>query len=119
MNRPEDVTWEFGSFRLDTEQRLLLRNEEVVPLSRKAVEILLLLVERHGQLVEKEELMRTVWPDAFVEDPREAVRQVEELMRTRRIRTLCVHGDNPQALAFVRALREALTSARFTIAPFA
>jgi 5-oxoprolinase (ATP-hydrolysing) subunit A len=48
-------------------------------------------------------------PDAFVHDPQEAVHQVDELMRTRHIRTLCVHGDNPQALAFVRQLREALT----------
>lgn len=47
-------------------------------------------------------------PDAFMEDPQQAVRQVEELMRTRHIRTLCVHGDNPQALAFVRQLRESL-----------
>jgi UPF0271 protein len=58
-------------------------------------------------------------PDAFVEDPQEAVRQVEELMRTRRIRTLCVHGDNPQALAFVRQLSEALTRKGIAIQPFA
>src|SRR5262249_20399618 len=40
-------------------------------------------------------------PDAFVEEPDEAVRQVEWLLRERGVRTLCVHGDNPQALAFV------------------
>jgi UPF0271 protein len=57
-------------------------------------------------------------PDAFVADPAEAVRQVEELMRTRRIRTLCVHGDNPQALAFVRRLREALTRQGIAIRHF-
>jgi UPF0271 protein len=45
-------------------------------------------------------------PDAFVEDTAEAVRQAESLMRERGVRTLCVHGDNPKALAFVRALRE-------------
>ncbi len=47
-------------------------------------------------------------PDAFVEDTAEAVRQAESLMRERGVRTLCVHGDNPKALAFVRALREEL-----------
>jgi 5-oxoprolinase (ATP-hydrolysing) subunit A len=57
-------------------------------------------------------------PDAFVEDPGEAVRQVEALMRTRRIGTLCVHGDNPQALAFVRQLREALTRQGIAIRHF-
>jgi 5-oxoprolinase (ATP-hydrolysing) subunit A len=45
-------------------------------------------------------------PNAFVHDPAEAVRQAEELIRTKHVRTLCVHGDNPQALAFVRQLRE-------------
>ena len=57
-------------------------------------------------------------PDAFVEDPEEAVRQVEELMHTQRIRTLCVHGDNPHALAFVRQLREALTRQGIAIQHF-
>jgi UPF0271 protein len=47
-------------------------------------------------------------PDAFVEEPAEAVAQAIWLVRNMRIRTLCVHGDNPQALAFVRALRQAL-----------
>jgi UPF0271 protein len=48
-------------------------------------------------------------PDAFVHDADEAVRQAEWLLRERGVRTLCVHGDNPQALAFVRRLRQALT----------
>jgi len=68
MNRPDDARWKFGSFRLDTAQCLLFRNGELVPLKRKAIEILAVLVENHGQLVEKEELMRRVWPDSFVED---------------------------------------------------
>ena len=81
MSRPEDVCWEFGSFRLDAAQRLLFRNGELVPLSRKAMEILILLVERHDQLVEKEELMRTVWPDAFVEESNVAV-HISQLRKT-------------------------------------
>ena len=58
-------------------------------------------------------------PDAFVEDPAEAVRQVEWLVRERGVRTVCVHGDNPHALAFVRALRAALLSQGVTIRAFA
>jgi UPF0271 protein len=58
-------------------------------------------------------------PDAFVTDPAEAVRQAERLMREQGVRTLCVHGDNPQALAFVRALREALTRQGIVIRAFA
>jgi UPF0271 protein len=56
---------------------------------------------------------------AFVEDAAEAVRQALMLVRVRGVRTLCVHGDNPQALAFVRALRDGLTAAGFEIRPFA
>jgi 5-oxoprolinase (ATP-hydrolysing) subunit A len=58
-------------------------------------------------------------PDAFVHDPGEAANQALWLVRDRGVRTLCVHGDNPQALAFVESLREALTSAGFTIKSFA
>lgn len=47
-------------------------------------------------------------PDAFVTHPDEAVRQAEWLIRERGVRSLCVHGDNPRALLFVRELREAL-----------
>ena len=58
-------------------------------------------------------------PDAFVEDPAEAVRQAEWLIRDRGVKTLCVHGDNPQALEFVKTLRAELERAGFTIRAFA
>jgi UPF0271 protein len=58
-------------------------------------------------------------PDAFIEDPDEAVRQVEWLVRQRGVRTVCVHGDNPRAVAFVHALRAALQREGFTLRPFA
>ena len=58
-------------------------------------------------------------PGEFVHDPAEAVAQAERLIRERGVRTLCVHGDNPQALLFVRALRDGLTAEGFTIQPFA
>jgi UPF0271 protein len=57
-------------------------------------------------------------PDAFVADAAEAVRQAERLMREQHIRTLCVHGDNPEALAFVRELRAALTRKGIVIRKF-
>ncbi len=57
-------------------------------------------------------------PDAFVTDPAEAVRQAEWLLQTRSVRTLCVHGDNPQAVAFVRALRDAFSARGVVIRKF-
>ncbi len=58
-------------------------------------------------------------PDAFITDAAEAVRQAQWLIRERGVRTLCVHGDNPHAVAFVLALRHALADAGFTIRAFA
>jgi 5-oxoprolinase (ATP-hydrolysing) subunit A len=58
-------------------------------------------------------------PDAFVHDPTEALRQALDLIHQRGIQTLCVHGDNPQALELVRALREGLTKAGFELRAFA
>jgi UPF0271 protein len=57
-------------------------------------------------------------PDAFVEDPAEAVQQAEWLLRERGVRTVCVHGDNPRALAFVRELRQGLTRRGIAIRPY-
>jgi DNA-binding winged helix-turn-helix (wHTH) protein/tetratricopeptide (TPR) repeat protein len=81
MNRAENTQWVFGSFRLDAAQHLLFREGELVPLSRKAADILLVLVEEHGKLVEKEELMRRVWPDSFVEESNLAV-HISQLRKT-------------------------------------
>jgi len=60
--------YEFGPFRLDAGERLLLRDGQVVPLTPKAFNVLLALVEQRGRLLEKETLLKTVWPDSFVEE---------------------------------------------------
>lgn len=60
--------YEFGPFRLDAAEHLLLRDGEAVPLTLKAFDLLLALVERHGHLLEKDELLRKVWLDTFVEE---------------------------------------------------
>ena len=81
MIRPDHLQWEFGAFRLDGSQHLLFRHGQLVPLSRKAVDILAVLLENHGQLVEKEALMRRVWPDSFVEESNLAV-HISQLRKT-------------------------------------
>jgi DNA-binding winged helix-turn-helix (wHTH) protein/tetratricopeptide (TPR) repeat protein len=58
----------FGEFRLDATQRALFRRNDLVPLTPKALETLLFLVERHGQIVDKKDLMDAIWPDTFVEE---------------------------------------------------
>jgi UPF0271 protein len=56
--------------------------------------------------------------DAFLHDPAEAVEQVERLIRDRGVRTVCVHGDNPAAVAFAAAVRAALVARGFEITSF-
>src|SRR5262245_8107699 len=65
--RPKHI-YEFGPFRLDAAEHLLLRDGEAIPLTPKAFDLLLALVERHGRLLEKDELLKKVWPDTFVEE---------------------------------------------------
>src|SRR5262249_1955141 len=68
MVRQPAYQYEFGPYRLDAAERLLSRDGEALPLSPKAFGLFLALVERHGRLLEKEELMKLVWPDTFVEE---------------------------------------------------
>jgi TolB-like protein/DNA-binding winged helix-turn-helix (wHTH) protein len=60
--------YEFGEFRLDPHKRTLQHGEELVALTPKAFDTLLVLVENAGQLITKDDLMKTVWPDSFVEE---------------------------------------------------
>ena len=60
--------YEFGPFRLDADERLLLRDGQVIPLAPKAFDVLMALLEHPGRLLEKETLLKMVWPDSFVEE---------------------------------------------------
>ena len=65
---PVSHFYDFGEFRVDPEQKLLFLQGELVSLTPKAFETLLVLVESHGHMVDKETLLRRVWPGAFVEE---------------------------------------------------
>ncbi|HSN86965.1 MAG TPA: transcriptional regulator, partial [Thermoanaerobaculia bacterium] len=58
--------YQFDQFRVDPFRRLLLRDSEVVPVTPKVFSILLVLLERRGEVVEKKELLEQVWPDTAV-----------------------------------------------------
>jgi DNA-binding winged helix-turn-helix (wHTH) protein/TolB-like protein/Tfp pilus assembly protein PilF len=60
--------YEFGPFRLDPAQQLLTEGKQKVPLTPKAFQTLLVLVENHGRVLGKDELLTKVWPDVFVEE---------------------------------------------------
>jgi DNA-binding winged helix-turn-helix (wHTH) protein len=60
--------YEFREFRMDPRRRLLIRNGEAVALTAKAFDTLLLLVQNSGRLLEKDKLMKALWPESFVEE---------------------------------------------------
>jgi TolB-like protein/DNA-binding winged helix-turn-helix (wHTH) protein/Flp pilus assembly protein TadD len=68
ISGPKPGIYEFDQFRVDTLEGLLWRDGEVVRLTPKAFDMLVLLLENNGHLVRKEELMERIWPDAFVEE---------------------------------------------------
>jgi TolB-like protein/DNA-binding winged helix-turn-helix (wHTH) protein/Flp pilus assembly protein TadD len=68
MERQARQLYEFGPFQLDVEERLLRRDQSPIPLTPKAFETLLVLVENSGHLLAKEELMERVWPGSYVEE---------------------------------------------------
>jgi Tol biopolymer transport system component/DNA-binding winged helix-turn-helix (wHTH) protein len=67
-NRDTPQIYEFGPFRLEPSERKLQRGNEIVALTPKAFDTLLLLVRNSGHLMEKDELLRMLWPDSFVEE---------------------------------------------------
>src|ERR1700694_5750042 len=82
----------FGEFRLDARSRVLFRSAEMVALYPKAIDVLLFLVESHGNVATREQLLARVWPDTFV----------EESTLTRSISVLRkALGDTPEGHAFI------------------
>lgn len=99
--------YEFDSFRLDVEQRLLLRDGQPVALKSKAFDLLVVLVENNNRLVEKEDLMRRLWPDSIVEENNLTVhkRALVAALGDRYIKTVPRHGYR-----FVADVREVSSS---------
>jgi DNA-binding winged helix-turn-helix (wHTH) protein/pimeloyl-ACP methyl ester carboxylesterase len=62
------VVYEFGPFRLEQSERRLMCKDRAIPLPGKAFDTLSVLLERHGKLVPKQELMDAVWPESAVEE---------------------------------------------------
>jgi len=85
----------FGSYRLDAVERVLLRDGQPVTLPPKDLETLLVLVERAGHIVEKEELLEKVWPGVFVEEGNLA-RHIFNLRQ--------VLGDSPDGRKYIETI---------------
>src|SRR5499426_351750 len=95
MGEMPSHSYEFGRFSLNTAERLLLRDEEPVALTPKAFDILLTLVENSGRIVEKDDLMKRVWPNTFVEEGN--LTQNVSLLRK-------ALGENPSGPQFIETV---------------
>src|SRR5271169_2963694 len=62
------MVFRFESFQLDVAERRLSRSSEAIPLRSKVFDTLCILVENHGRLIRKDELMQRLWPDSVVEE---------------------------------------------------
>jgi Tol biopolymer transport system component/DNA-binding winged helix-turn-helix (wHTH) protein len=87
--------YRFGEFTVDAEQKVLFRNSAPLPLTPKAFDTLLILVENAGRIVEKEALMNRVWPDAFVEEAN-LTYNIQQLRKTL--------GDNARKPVFIETV---------------
>jgi TolB-like protein/Tfp pilus assembly protein PilF len=95
MLRQANTSYEFGPFRVDTRERQLTRNGEVVPLRPKVFDILLMLVQNSGHILSKDEVMKHVWSSTAVEEG--------NISRT--ISTLrSVLGERPQERRYIETI---------------
>ena len=85
----------FGSYQLDAVERVLLRDGQPVTVPPKDLETLLVLVERAGHIVEKEELLERVWPGVFIEEGNLA-RHIFNLRQ--------VLGDSPDGRKYIETI---------------
>ncbi|MBI3949516.1 MAG: winged helix-turn-helix domain-containing protein [Acidobacteria bacterium] len=87
--------YEFAPFRIDATERVLLRDEEPVPLTPKVFDTLLVLVQHSGHIFEVNELMEKIWPDTVVEENN--LRQSISTLRK-------VLGDNPSEPRYIETI---------------
>lgn len=87
--------YEFGPFRLDVAEGQLWRDGEAIQLTRKSFKVLTLLVANGSHVVDKNELMRKVWPDAFVEENRLA----DNISTLRKLL-----GDDPRSPSYIQTV---------------
>jgi DNA-binding winged helix-turn-helix (wHTH) protein len=64
----DSETYEFGPFRMDVAERVLTKGQHTIPLTPKAFDMLAVLIRNSGHVVDKDELLKEVWPDTFVEE---------------------------------------------------
>ena len=65
--KPEGI-FQFGEFQIDVAARTLRREDESIALNRRAFDVLLYLIQNPGRILTRDELLKNVWPDSFVDE---------------------------------------------------
>ncbi len=96
MSLSVNSLYEFGEFRLDTRERILMHGDQPVELTPKGFELLSVFVENHGRLLEKDELMDKIWADSFVEESNLTfnIRQLRKIL-----------GDDAHSPKYIKTVR--------------
>ena len=94
-NHANERIYEFEGFRLDSNEQELRRGSERITLTPKAVELLTILVERHGQIVTREEILNDLWRDTFVDESNLTV--TVSVLR----RAFCINANDRQFIETV------------------
>src|SRR5438552_7288390 len=112
MSQSTQVLYEFGKYRLDPSQELLLEGTRKIPLTPKAYQTLLALVENRGRTLGKDELLQKVWPDAFVEEATLAqnVFTLRKQLRDDRETAVYIETVPKRGYRFVAEVREVKTT---------
>jgi DNA-binding winged helix-turn-helix (wHTH) protein/tetratricopeptide (TPR) repeat protein len=108
VSQEKQHVYEFGPFRVDPGQQQLFKHGMPVAMTPKAFDTLLTLVQKHGQLVSKEELLQTVWPDAFVEESTLAqnVFKLRKLLADGLAGSPCIETIPKRGYRFIAPVRE-------------
>ena len=113
MSQSAQVLYEFGPYRLDPSQDLLLEGTRKIPLTPKAYQTLVVLVENSGRTLGKDELLQKVWPDTFVEESTLAqnIFTLRKHLRDDRETALYIETVPKRGYRFVADVRQVKTTA--------
>ena len=108
MSKEIKELYEFGPFQMDASRRLVHRGEQVLPLTSKAFDTLLTLVRNRDRVLVKDELMKTLWPDSFVEEVNlaQSVSTLRKILGERPGENLYIATIPGQGYRFVGEVRE-------------
>jgi DNA-binding winged helix-turn-helix (wHTH) protein/TolB-like protein/Flp pilus assembly protein TadD len=120
MSPPAQHSFEFGPFRLDLSERVLLCDGKAVQLGPKVFETLVVLVENSGRILEKDELLKKVWPDSFVVESSLAqnIFQLRKALDDGRSRRRYIETIPKRGYRFAVDVREIMERADSVAAPY-